>query len=87
MRDNAAAEFGVAGRQQEQKAVKSTQETLQEIVRSYCVLQRALQDAGPPALDAATGRWPSDEAVEKLREALSLAPPRAWSTARPPSSI
>ena len=75
VRSDATAQSGATGRLREDEDVKNTQETLQEIATSRSVLRNALQRVGPPA-DASTESWPSEEAIDGLRRAVSLAPPK-----------
>lgn len=76
VRDDAAMSFGAHRHVGEDDAVKSTQETLQEIASSCSVLKSVLQRVGPTASRASTSPWPTDKAIGDLRDAVTLAPPK-----------
>ncbi len=75
VRNDATAQFGPMGRLNQDKDVKDTQETLQEIAASRTVLRDSLRRVGPPT-NVSTVSWPTEQAIVKLRHAVSLAPPK-----------
>jgi polysaccharide biosynthesis transport protein len=75
VRNDATAQFGAMGRSREGEDVKNTQETLQEVATSRSLLRNSLQRVGPPAT-ASAEPWLSEEAIVRLRRAVSLAPPK-----------
>jgi uncharacterized protein involved in exopolysaccharide biosynthesis len=74
VRNEAASAETTPGRFRDVEEMKVTQETFLEVVKSHRVLSEALLDVGP----AAGGSWgaaPSPDAVEDLRDAVSLTAP------------
>ena len=55
--------------------MKTTQETILELVKSRPVLSQALAEVGP-APNADSGNWPTARDVEALQGALKLSPPK-----------
>jgi succinoglycan biosynthesis transport protein ExoP len=76
VRNEAAGNTGEPGRFRHADEMKTTQETILELVRSRAVLRQALLDVGPVEDEAVTAAWPTDEDVALLAEAVKLAPPK-----------
>ena len=55
--------------------MKTTQETILELAKNRGVLLNALTEVGRPA-DAATGKWPNEQALEGLQDSVSVVPPK-----------
>jgi len=68
--DNAPGKFSRS------EDMKTVQETILELVKSRTVLSGALQQVGPPANNGVQTGQPSDRAIEQLRQAVRLTPPK-----------
>ncbi len=54
--------------------MKTSQETIMELVKSRSVLSKALAEVGPPA--NFTGSWPDEQSLEALQSKVKLTPPK-----------
>jgi len=75
VRDEAAGGLSRPGRFGHVDDMKSTQETLLELVKSRGVLTQALVDVGPPD-GRQPAQWPSAAHVEQLQDSVKLSPPK-----------
>lgn len=77
LRNEAAHNQSGLGKFSHADDMKTTQETILEVLKSAGVLRTALEKVGPPAnysLDPA--QWPTEEDLADLRDALKLMPPK-----------
>lgn len=75
VRNEAAGNLTEPGRFRHADEMKTTQETILELVRSRAVLRNALIEVGP-ADESLTDAWPTDEDVAQLADAVKLTPPK-----------
>jgi uncharacterized protein involved in exopolysaccharide biosynthesis len=80
VRNEAAAGDTSPGKFRGIEEMKGIQETIQELARSRSVLEDALRAVGPaadePADESAGGSWPTPQAVETLRQNVTISPPK-----------
>lgn len=76
IRNEASANLDSPGRFRLDDEMKAAQETVLELALSRTVLRNALCKIGPAADCEAPESWPTEEAVEDLRSAISIDPPR-----------
>lgn len=56
--------------------MKTTQETILEVVKSHGVLEAALREVGPPAGYKTPEAWPTDRDIAQARKNVKLVPPK-----------
>lgn len=76
VRNEAATRVDAPGKFHHEDEMKTVQETILELALSRPVLEGALREVAPPADWKGSGAWPNEEAVEDLRRATKLAPPK-----------
>ncbi len=77
VRNEAASNPGQPGKFSQPEEMKAVQETILELARSRGVLLAALSEVGPPTgYRGAAAAWPTEEALEDLRDELKLSPPK-----------
>ncbi len=75
VRDEISGKFLKPGRFDSMDALKSAQETIQEIVKNPEVLRSALATVGPDNWLNLGGEYPSDEAIESFRNQVWISAP------------
>ncbi|HEX3725054.1 MAG TPA: Wzz/FepE/Etk N-terminal domain-containing protein, partial [Pirellulales bacterium] len=76
VRDEAGDRLTRPGQFAHTDEMKTSQETIMELVKSRTVLSRALVDVGPPADRDPALTWPSEGDVESLQGRVKLTPPK-----------
>jgi succinoglycan biosynthesis transport protein ExoP len=76
MRNEVSTDAQSPGKFRHEDEMKISEETVMEVALSHGVLSAALKQVGPPIDARVVGAWPSDEAVESLRGAIRVAPPK-----------
>jgi uncharacterized protein involved in exopolysaccharide biosynthesis len=78
VRNDAVNKLDGPGKFRDSGDMKTTQETVLEIALSRSVIAEALKRVGPPASagGSAAHAWPTADAVDSLREAIKISPPK-----------
>ena len=76
VRDEAAGNAIRPGKFGHIDEMKTSQETLLELVKSRGVISSALAEVGPPDNYQSPEQWPSPKAVEDMQGAVKLSPPK-----------
>lgn len=76
VRDEIDSSLGALGIRRYEEGLKDVQQTLLELALSRAVLINALKLVGPRDISTPKDEWPSERAVEELREATSLVAPK-----------
>ncbi len=76
VRDEAGDRLTRPGRFTHTDEMKTSQETILELVKSRSVLSKALAEVGPPADFAAHAKWPTEKFLESLQDNVKIAPPK-----------
>lgn len=75
-RDEAMGATARPGKFQQPDDMKTTQETILELVHSRAVLSGALAEVGPDAKSKSIASWPTDAAIAALQGRVKLSPPK-----------
>jgi uncharacterized protein involved in exopolysaccharide biosynthesis len=76
VRDEAVGQQDRPGRFDDSEAMKTAQETIQEMARNHEVVTAALRKVGPPAGYRHPERWPSRDDVDDAVDAINVRAPR-----------
>jgi uncharacterized protein involved in exopolysaccharide biosynthesis len=76
VRDEAGDRLTRPGKFTHTDEMKTSQETILELVKSRSVLAKALSEVGPPTDQAASAAWPSEKDLEALQARVRVTPPK-----------
>ncbi len=76
VRNEAASTWNAPGKFRHDNELKMLEETLLEVAKSRGILKATLAKVGPPQDWTPNETWPTEQSIDDLRQAVTIAPPK-----------